>query len=341
MPQEIPTAQGTPNETGITPDNGFFEVSSGASGSLSRKLYGGFLVLLAAGSMMAIGVAYIPVPVEPDASVAAVAAEIVPDPFADVSVIAKAAYVYDITEKKELFAQNADEQLPLASIAKVALALVVDEVLVDDDIVEVSSRALEKGEGGLNWGEAWRMRDLLDYTLVASSNVGAEALAEKADARLREVYTSAPAGEAAVWRMNDLAREIGLDKTEFENVSGLDLDINRAGAFGTARDVAYLFEYATTKSPGLFTGTTRAGLSLAPLNFPKRYANNTNNAIAEIPGIVMGKTGTTDLAGGNLAVAFEAEGHTIVVVVLGATPEGRFGAVTKLVETARGAVMAQ
>ena len=231
--------------------------------------------------------------------------------------------------------------LPLASIAKVMLALVVDEVLVNDDIVEVSSRALERGEGGLNWGEAWSMRDLLDYTLVASSNVGAEALAEKADARLREVYLSAPAGEAAVWRMNDLAREIGLQKTEFKNVSGLDLDITRAGALGTARDVAHIFEYAVSNKPGLFTGTTRSGLSLAPLNFPKRYANNTNYAIAEIPGIVLGKTGTTDLAGGNLAVAFESEGHIIVVVVLGATTEGRFGAVTRLVDIARGAAATQ
>lgn len=341
MPQETPTPQETAHDAHSTPEIGVFEVSAGGQGVLTRRLYGGFLLLIAAGSILAIGVAYIPVPVEPDATVATVAAQEVIDPFEGVEVVAKAAYVYDITDNKELFAQNADEQLPLASIAKVMLALVVDEVLVDDDIVEVSSRALERGEGGLNWGEAWRMRDLLDYTLVASSNVGAEALAEKADARLRQVYTSAPAGDAAVWRMNSLAKEIGLEKTEFENASGLDIDLDSAGALGSAKDVALLFKHAIATDPALFKGTTRSGLALSPLNFPQRYASNTNNAIAEIPGIVMGKTGTTDLAGGNLAVAFEAEGHTFVVVVLGATAEGRFGAVTRLVETARTAVSAQ
>ncbi len=63
-------------------------------------------------------------------------------------------------------------------------------------------------------------------------------------------------------------------------------------------------------------------------------AFNTNEALGEIPGLLMGKTGFTDLAGGNLAVVFEAgPARPIVVVVLGSTREGRFADMRILVET--------
>jgi len=40
------------------------------------------------------------------------------DPFLTVAIQAKAAYVWDVTNKKVLFSKNADEPLPLASITK-------------------------------------------------------------------------------------------------------------------------------------------------------------------------------------------------------------------------------
>jgi D-alanyl-D-alanine carboxypeptidase len=53
----------------------------------------------------------------------------------------------------------------------------------------------------------------------------------------------------------------------------------------------------------------------------------------------MGKTGTTDLAGGNLAIVFDIGlAHPITAVVLGSSERGRFTDMRKLVETARKAV---
>jgi D-alanyl-D-alanine carboxypeptidase len=47
---------------------------------------------------------------------------------------------------------------------------------------------------------------------------------------------------------------------------------------------------------------------------------------------MMSKTGYTDLAGGNLAVVFDAGiGHPVAVVVLGSTKEERFTDVQRLV----------
>lgn len=299
-----------------------------------QKIYGGILLFASVGALSALALAYSPHALEPSSQAAAAGAS-EHNPFDEVEVGAHAVYVYDAAKGEELFAKNSTVQLPLASITKVMLVLAVAEVLPLDGTVVVSREAVERGEGGLTWGEEWRVRDLVDYTLITSSNSGAEALAEAADAPLRAKYPAAPRGGAAVWRMNSLAQEFGLDATYFLNPSGLDESASQAGALGSARDIAILFAHAL-KERELFSGTTRSGVSFAPLNFPERTATNTNNALANISGILMGKTGTTDLAGGNLAVAFDAaRGHPVIIIVLGATHEGRYEDVKKLVETAR------
>lgn len=304
-----------------------------------RFLYGGALSFVAVGALIGLAFAYLPFTFDPEPQVAAAVEAEEIDYFEGVDVGARAAYVYDVKHQKELYAKEAHLQLPLASITKVMLVLAVAEVLKPEDIVTISLTAIEKGGNGLTWGEEWRMKDLVDYTLITSSNTGAEALAEAADAKLRAKYPEAPRGGAAVWRMNALAQEIGLNETYFINPSGLDEGLQQAGALGSAKDIARLFEYALQKDRQLFAGTTRSGVILGPINYLEREAHNTNNALAEIPGILMGKTGTTDLAGGNLAVAFDAgDNQAVIAVVIGSTQDGRYADIKKLVETAQKAV---
>jgi D-alanyl-D-alanine carboxypeptidase len=62
----------------------------------------------------------------------------------------------------------------------------------------------------------------------------------------------------------------------------------------------------------------------------------TAEPILEFPGLIGAKTGYTDLAGGNLVVAFDLEiGHPVIAVVLGSTQEGRFTDMRALIEAAR------
>ncbi len=62
-------------------------------------------------------------------------------------------------------------------------------------------------------------------------------------------------------------------------------------------------------------------------------AENTNEYVNTIPGLQGSKTGYTELAGGNLAIVFDAGlDHPIAIVVLGSTLEGRFEDVDALVE---------
>lgn len=297
---------------------------------LSISIIGGLGVLVA----LVPSVAY----EEPQTQLAAAAAKRT-EPFKDIAIDAESAFVYDVRRDSELFAKNSTAQLPLASLTKVMLALAVAEVLPLDSTITVSREAVEKGGGGLTWGEEWKVRDLIDYTLITSSNTGAEALSEAAQPLLAQKYPDGAKANATVWRMNALAQDLGMRETYFVNVTGLDESPTQAGAQGSARDVATLFAYALRTNPELFNGTTHTDVPLGPTNFPERSAHNTNNALAEIDGLLMGKTGTTDLAGGNLAIAFlGADERPIIIVVLSSTPEGRFADITKLAAAAREAI---
>ena len=256
------------------------------------------------------------------------------DSFEGINLEAKSAVVEDLLTNKILFSKNPDIQLPLASLTKVALVLAISEALTPNAIVTIPYDTAPKGSAErLARGEKWRVKDIVDFTLVASSNSGADILAHIADKPIRERFPNAPEGEAALWRMNRIAHELGLERTYFLNVNGLDLSSTLSGAYGSARDTAKLFSYAAAANQTAFTGTSESGLILmSPNGRGKTSAFNTNEALGELPGLIMGKTGITDLAGGNLGIVFEVSpNHPVVAVVLGSTRDGRFEDMKKLV----------
>ena len=294
----------------------------------------GLIFTLAAGSVYAFleGID----PQAASAQTAATAASAHPpaqDAFTTIALSAKSAIVVDTTTMTTLYERNADTQLPLASLTKVPLVLAVSEVLPPDSIITVDRDIpATSNTGALRKGSTWRMQDMSDFTLVGSSNGGSELLARVADAPLRARYPQAPEGNAAVWLMNDIAQRYGGANIYFLNPSGLDESATQSGAYGTARAVAALYAYAASSSPVLFAATTRKEASVTSQEGRAVVASNTDEALDHIPGIVMGKTGFTDLAGGNLAVVFNVKAHTLVAVVLGSTKNGRFTDMRALVE---------
>lgn len=256
-----------------------------------------------------------------------------PSAYADVHLEAKSAYVWDITARKKLYGTNDRAQLPLASITKMMMATVARETLPSD--AEVTIRAedlLEEGDSGLAVGEIWNLSDLIDFTLISSSNDGASALATVAGATLGDPKPApALAKRLFVKRMNDKAKAIGLDDTFFMNESGLDVESVTSGGYGSARDVGMLFDYIWRKHPDLFRATSEDRLSVTSRSGLRHHVANTNAVVEEITGIVGSKTGYTDLAGGNLAVVVDVGiNHPVAIVVLGSTREGRFADVQTL-----------
>jgi D-alanyl-D-alanine carboxypeptidase (penicillin-binding protein 5/6) len=124
--------------------------------------------------------------------------------------------------------------------------------------------------------------------------------------------------------MNWRAKELGLTQTYFLNESGLDEGAFATGGYGSARDTALLLARLFNTAPGVF-GATRSSAVVVEEKTGNHRVRNTNTAAELIPGLIGGKTGLTDLAGGNLAVLIDAgPNHPVAIVVLGSTEHKRF-----------------
>lgn len=235
------------------------------------------------------------------------------------SLTGDAAYAIDLESGAVLYEKNADVQLPLASLTKLMTVLVASETLGEADVVTISPDALTpEGDSGLQVGEEWRFKDLMDFTLVTSSNDGAHAIALAAQKKTRGTH------EGFIGRMNAKAATLAMSQTFFADDTGLDISPSSAGAFGSARDVGILLSYIAKTNPRIIEGTAVASDSFVSLSGIPHRGTNTSGVISALPGAIGSKTGFTDLAGGNLAVIFEPlPGHAVAAVVLGSTREGR------------------
>jgi len=251
--------------------------------------------------------------------------------FPDVSVQAASVYIYDTVTKKVIYDKNAELQLPLASLTKVMTALTVSNLLPDRDIVRITADDLsEEGDSGLVPNEEWSVKDLLDFSLIVSSNDGSRALASVAGAFLTADATSS-AVSAFVREMNRTAKALGLHETYFLNQSGLDMSETLSGGYGSAKDIAILVDHILRTKPHLLEATSFDRLNVTS-ELAVHDATNTNKAINMIPNVIASKTGFTDLSGGNLVVAFDAGfAHPVIISVLGSTYDGRFEDMAQLV----------
>lgn len=295
----------------------------------------GLIIILIA--ILAITIGFAPAPKKPNNNLAA-AATITENAFSNIHIEAQSAIVIDLRTEKVLFEQSPDAQLPLASLTKIALVLAISEVLSPETTVTIPRDITSPmGVRLFSVGEEWRIQDIIDATLVTSSNNGAELLAEVADSGIRDRFSLGSEEHPTLWRMNDIARDLGMAQSYFLNVSGLDISTTLAGAYGSARDMATLFAHIAKSNSGVFSGTARGGTLLTSVNGRAEVtAENTNESESVIPGLIMGKTGFTDLAGGNLAVVFDVGiGRPVVAVVLGSSVNGRFKDIQRLVNASR------
>ena len=237
---------------------------------------------------------------------------------------AEAAFVWDASLNKVIYEKNSRAKMPLASLAKIMTALAALESGVEK--VTVGREAVgEEGDTGLLVGENWNTDDLAAATLISSSNDGAATLSSSTANRGNFVIS-----------MNELAARLGLAETNFSNETGLDVSENGGGAYGSAENIGRLLYYAITRYPEVFEVTAYQSLRTESLSRKKHVFENTNRVIGEIPGALASKTGYTDLASGNLAVAFNAGiMRPIIVVVMGSSENGRFEDVKKLVSYAQ------
>ena len=80
--------------------------------------------------------------------------------FNNLELEAQAVFVWDVREQSQIYSRNSESQLPLASLTKVAMALVATEYAPKGLIVTIkNSDLIEEGDDGLLENEKWKLSD--------------------------------------------------------------------------------------------------------------------------------------------------------------------------------------
>ena len=222
---------------------------------------------------------------------------------------ASSVIVMEPTTGEIIYERNSHERRHPASMTKIMTMLLVMEAIEKDiikwdDMVTVSSNASSMGGSQilLETGEQMSVYDMFKGLAVASGNDAAVALAEKI----------AGTEEMFVKMMNDRAKELGLQDTNFKNCHGLD----EANHYSTAYDMAIMakelvkhtkiFEFTSIYEDYLRKGTDRSF-----------WLVNTNKLVRFYKGVDGLKTGYTSEAGFCITATANINDMRIITVVMG------------------------
>lgn len=214
----------------------------------------------------------------------------------------RAYVIYDRTSNSVIFGKNELEERPMASTTKIMTALVVLENCNLEDSVTISSKAAGTGGSrlGLSTNDKVNVKTLLYGLMLRSGNDAAVALAEHCGETI----------EGFAILMNEKAKELNLNNTNFVTPHGLDAD----GHYTTALDLAVLSDYALNNET--FNTIVGTKTTTIDINSSLRDINNTNELLGVLNGVYGIKTGFTNGANRCLVTACKRNDMDLICIVL-------------------------
>lgn len=237
--------------------------------------------------------------------VSALAVETVPEDA--VTLSSPSALLMEKVTGDVIYAKNAHERRPPASVTKVMTLLLIAEAVDDgvmkpEDLVTASAKAASMG-GSQIWleeGEQMTVSEMIKCIAVVSANDCAVAMAEAV----------AGSEEAFVQRMNARAAELGLEDTNFKNCTGLFDDPEH---YTSAWDVAVMSRELILNHPWIRDYTT---IWMDTVRDGKFSLSNTNKLVYYYDGCTGLKTGYTPSAMYCLAATAERDGVEFIAVIM-------------------------
>ena len=230
----------------------------------------------------------------------------------ELEVAGKSAVLMDAATGTVLYEKNAHEKLAPASVTKVMTLLRIMEAIDSgkikwEDTVTASEAAAAKGGSQiyLKVGETMSVTDMVKSIAVSSANDCACAMAE---------HLAGSEG-AFVGLMNEKAKSLGMNDTNFVNCTGLDDDPDAENHRTSAWDIALMSRELLTKHPDIKRFTT---IWMDTVRNGEFGLSNTNKLIRFYSGATGLKTGFTSGAGYCLSATAEREGMELIAVVMGA-----------------------
>lgn len=239
----------------------------------------------------------------------------------------KSAILIDRDTGTIMYEKNSEEKLPPASMTKIMTMLLIMEAIDQgklklDEKIRTSEHAASMGGSQifLEPGEEMTTEEMLKGIAIGSGNDAAVAVAERL----------AGSEEEFVHLMNKKAKELGLESTQFQNVTGLPV----ADHYSSAKDMALMAkELLKYEDITKFTGTYED--YLREDTDKKFWLVNTNRLVKFYPGVDGLKTGFTAEAKYCLTATAMKNGMRVIAVVFGApTSKQRNAQVTKMLDYA-------
>ena len=242
-------------------------------------------------------------------------------------VAGKSAVLMDAATGTVLFEKNAHEPMAPASVTKVMTMLLIMEAIDAgkigwDDMVTASETAAAKGGSQiyLKVGETMSVSDMVKSIAVSSANDAACAMAEHISG----------SESTFVAKMNERAKELGMEHTHFVNCTGLDDDPQAAQHLTCAYDIALMSRQLLVNHPDIKKFTT---IWMDTIRDGTFGLANTNKLVRFYQGCVGLKTGFTAKAGYCLSAAAQRDGMELIAVVMGAeTSKERFAACKSMLD---------
>lgn len=247
------------------------------------------------------------------------------DATSELSIRASSSLVMDGETGQILWQSGGDDKRPIASITKLMSVLVfLDSVPDWNKTYKLKKSDIRVGGRAYIYeGEEVTTGDLLHLSLVASDNTAVIAL----------ISSLGLSEDEFVIKMNQKAREIGLEDTSFRDATGLSNNVS------TVKDVALLAKKALIRKniretvlKDKYEFKTLAGRSVSAQSTDDLLVNFPSNGSSSIGG----KTGYTYEAGYCFVGGFvNHEGREVFSVVLGApTNRARFQETKKMADWA-------
>ena len=246
---------------------------------------------------------------------------------AALEVAGKSAVLMDAATGTVLYESNSHEALAPASVTKVMTMLLIMEAIDSgkigwDDSVTASEAAAAKGGSQiyLKVGESMTVSDMVKSIAVSSANDCACAMAE---------HLSGSEG-AFVEQMNQRAKELGMNDTNFVNCTGLDDAPDAVNHKTSAYDIALMSRELLKNHPDIKKFTT---IWMDTVRGGAFGLANTNKMVRFYDGCTGLKTGFTSGAGYCLSSSAQRDGLELIAVVMGAkTSQERFAACKSMLD---------
>lgn len=229
----------------------------------------------------------------------------------NLEINAKSAILMDYNTGEIIYEKKSHDRLPPASISKIMTLLLGMEALESgkislDDEVRISSHASRMG-GSQLWleeGEIQTVEDLFKAICLRSANDASVALAEHI----------AGSEMTFVKMMNDKAKELGMDNSNFTNATGLPHEDNYVSAYDVAKMSRELLKHKKIHD---WLTTYMDEIKVGKKKDKIQSLVNTNRLIIDYDGTTGIKTGSTNEAGFCLSASAKRGNLQLIAVVMG------------------------